>query len=370
MVIKKRVLMIYKGDPSEIPLLFSVLKILRNLDFKVDLLCGYCNSATRSHLFKSGVIVTSLYKESIPSIKNQLEKALFWIRFRNFVRYSIQTVAKTKDTVIWLGSGDTALALYGLKFAYPVILHLHELYDKNYLYRGLLRRISGAASAVVCPEPNRAAILRVWFGLKEQPFVLPNKPYGNSEETLSIETQTLLLSVRKLVAGRKIILYQGHIGEERLFLGLARAADSIRENWALVVMGKNYGFALDLLRAYCPNLIYVPYIQPPAHLMITRMARIGILWYFPNSLNNIFCAPNKVWEYAKYGVPFISNKLPAIQNLLCGYKCGICVDDKTEDILLALDKLERHYEDYSQASRQLYESINMIKIVASIIHNC
>ena len=58
------------------------------------------------------------------------------------------------------------------------------------------------------------------------------------------------------------------------------------------------------------------------------MASIGVLSYFPRSgsigrtLNPLYCAPNKIFEYSKYGIPMISNDVPALRYSYMEFHCA------------------------------------------------
>ena len=365
---EQRIVLIYKGDLLEIPLLLSVCRICAVLNCQVEVICGYCSFVTKRELSDIGVNIIVL-ASNLPRLKkNSITKLVYWARFRSFIKSASKNFPQ--NCIVWLGSGDTAIALYGIKLNNSFVLHLHELYDENTFYRLVLRKISKSATVIVCPERCRAAIFQVWFKLKETPFTLPNSVYSHPRRRNLVKDSELIEQVQVLIGGRKVLLYQGHIGSDRSFLEFARAIGAINDQWVLIVMGKSHDETLDLLRINCPNLIYIPHITPPGNLDVTSLATIGIIMYTASSLNNIFCAPNKIWEYAGYGIPFISNKLPALQNILFEYKCGICVDETKENILNALNEIECNYVDYSDAATRLFDSINLQAIVKQIINKC
>src|SRR5690606_36887593 len=109
----------------------------------------------------------------------------------------------------------------------------------------------------------------------------------------------------KLVTNRcKVILYQGLISRERDLTYILQAINELNEEFVPIIMGKDYGM-IDKYKKICPRIVHISYIPSPQHLYITSIARLGILMYDPISLNQIFCAPNKTFEYAGYGVPMI-----------------------------------------------------------------
>jgi glycosyltransferase involved in cell wall biosynthesis len=47
-------------------------------------------------------------------------------------------------------------------------------------------------------------------------------------------------------------------------------------------------------------------------------------------LNNINCAPNKVFEYAHAGLPIVATSQPPLETLLTRYNVGLCFDQDEE----------------------------------------
>lgn len=70
---------------------------------------------------------------------------------------------------------------------------------------------------------------------------------------------------------------------------------------------------------------------------------IGILPYLPISLNNLFCLPNKLFQYMYGGVCIVSNKLPDVKYVLNKYLCGETYESK-EDFINIIEKLSFNKE--------------------------
>lgn len=110
-------------------------------------------------------------------------------------------------------------------------------------------------------------------------------------------------------------------------------------------------------------------------MLITKEAYIGVLTYFPrpysiNSvINPIYCAPNKIFEYAKYGIPMISNDIPALHYIFNEYSCGKCINYPMtpQSIASIIGDISQNYNQYSSGSHNYYESVNTLKIIKDII---
>jgi hypothetical protein len=83
----------------------------------------------------------------------------------------------------------------------------------------------------------------------------------------------------------------------------------------------------------------------------------------------VFCAPNKVWEYAGFGLPLICNNLPALQFAVGDRNAGVCVDMNDQlQIESALLTIDNHYEQFSRAAKQLYDSVDIRDIIRQIMN--
>lgn len=129
-------------------------------------------------------------------------------------------------------------------------------------------------------------------------LVLPNKPYGEvlfKNHNLDLE--------RKLnqLTNRKIVLYQGILLPERQIDNFIEAVSSMGDEYVFAVMGHSSPYLEFLQDTYQDKFVYLGYAFPPEHLLVTKKAFIGVLSYVATSqsINPLFYAPNKTFEYAK-----------------------------------------------------------------------
>jgi glycosyltransferase involved in cell wall biosynthesis len=77
--------------------------------------------------------------------------------------------------------------------------------------------------------------------------------------------------------------------------------------------------------------------------------------YNYDSLNNLYCAPNKVFEYGSFGIPILANDVPGLQDTVKRYSAGMCVNAREVDLSQALDRIERQYDFFAAQSRRMYD---------------
>jgi hypothetical protein len=229
-----------------------------------------------------------------------------------------------------------------------------------------LRYFAQRSLSVVVPEGSRAAIVRYWYRLPYTPHVLPNKPALQCQgRHAQIDDPRARGAIESLGAATRLVLYQGWISEDRDIRPVAAVVNKLGEPWRFAVMGADCGF-LEEVRHVCPNVIVIPYIPPPGHLQVTSHAYIGAITYSRASLNNVFCAPNKIWEYSGAAVPMICDDLPGLQVVAAG-GAGVCVDfQDSEALTSSLLHIDAHYERYSAAAAQFFETVDTTTTISAI----
>jgi glycosyltransferase involved in cell wall biosynthesis len=361
MAMTLKALVLTKGHPN--PPQMSVAVSLVQVGYDTLFVASQASEATRRYLEGRGVKMLELQPHAAAP-RHLLTKAAYWWEFRRKAWHVLEQQGRVD--LLWIGSADTALALGRRLLQRAYIFQIHELYDSLPFYRRHLRDYARAAKVVVVPEANRAAIFRSWYGLRRTPYVLPNKPLEHPRQRgLPITNEEARAALATVPADTRLVLYQGIIHPERDIRPVGRAVAELGPGWKFVVAGDDQGF-LGAIRAACPEMLYVPYVPPPQHLEVTSRATIGVLAYCFDNLNNVFCAPNKVWEYAGFGLPMLGNDVPGLR-LIEEHQAGLCADfHQPTAVKRALLELVRNQQRYSQAARLLYDRFEVGEVVQEI----
>lgn len=234
------------------------------------------------------------------------------------------------------------------------------------------------AFRVVVPEYNRAHIQKTWWDLPATPTVLPNKPsLGNVPPAHEVSPQIDETLSRE---EKKILLYQGVYASDRNLKPFAESLEYLGGEYALYLMGKPIGdkqkqLVLDLCDQY-DDVHYLGFVAAPNHLSFTHYGRIGLLPYVPSSadryskLNALYCAPNKIWEYAYFGLPMVGSDVPGLTHAFREHDMGIttnCEDPRA--IAEAIRHIEERYDQMSANSQQFFDHVDTIAIVDSIMQD-
>lgn len=284
----------------------------------------------------------------------------------------------TDFTVRWLGDlvlrYKHVMQLMELIKFYPMIPRLKW----TYMWEFPIEKFAKAAWRVVVPEENRAYIQKVWWGLDRLPVVLPNKPYYTSYEFDNKDPNIAKIKKEK----RKIILYSGVLGFDRDIEPFAKAVEYFGGEYALYILANipmEYKARFEKLRKDYSCIEHLGYYKAPNHLSFFSYAHIGLLPYKPGNtsnvktniseLNALYCAPNKIFEYAKFNLPMIGTDVLGLKIPFEKYGIGVCVDELNADkIINAIKKIEKNYANMSKNMKKFYESIDLDNIVENILY--
>jgi glycosyltransferase involved in cell wall biosynthesis len=381
----KRVFIILKEDIIHYPPVLTILRILPKLCVKAIHIGVYSDVEAKINFENNGVEFwpTIDYKGNA----NLISKFKQQLQFKSQVKRYLEDAKITEDDCLWIMQSETIVLLSGIVGKYKTILHFFEHAEPslNWKYRLLnplfdLSTVVSKANKIVCCEYNRAQILMGTLQLKELPIILPNKVIVDDNEIKEIpsDIRDIVESVYKKVLNKKVILYQGiFLDGERKLEEFCEAVSSLPDDYAFIAMGKGSDMYERLKKQYeSDKIIFIPFIRPPHHLLITQLASIGVLSYFPRkgaialTLNPLYCAPNKIFEYAKFGIPMISNDIPALKYTYLEYGCGECIPYpmRTDQIVSVIRKVMDSLSCYRQGALNYFESVDVKGIIESVIN--
>ncbi len=251
------------------------------------------------------------------------------------------------------------------------IFTIYELHKKCFYSRNIVKAAQ-CAKRVIVPEYCRAHIMQAWYGLKRTPIVLPNKSEIPEDIPLSPESEAIIEKMKAIKKeGKTIILYMGGINRERPLEPILEAIEN-SSKYCLAVLGNRSTYLNTLEKKY-NNILYLGYLQNPQHLNVAKHADIGLLIYVgissKQSLNALFCAPNKIFEYAGCGLPVIANDIPGLKYSIQLYEFGELADfSSKEDLLDKLNILTGNYHMYQENAHVFFDSVSIDGIIDTAIN--
>lgn len=244
---------------------------------------------------------------------------------------------------------------------------MYELHIKNGKSFKMYDYAADRAALMVVPEYCRAHITKAFYGLTEMPAIIPNKPLEHPRErNLPVSDPVIAEKIAKLKAdGKKIIMYMGILSDERPLEPIIEAANQT-EDYVLAVLGARTPYLDRLEQTMGGRFEYLGVVKPPHHLEVASHADVAYISYVANnhSINAVFCAPNKVYEFAGFGIPMLCNDNPGLKFTVEYYGMGVCAADlEPQTIKSCLDHIRQREADMQAAAERYYDEESMEKTV-------
>ena len=382
---KSKIHIVMRNDLVILPPMQSLITVLLEKGVQVHFL-GKCSDIERKSYFaRLGVV----FEDVIYTPQDKIYKTLLeQIRYRRLLKQYLSVNMNNDTDIIWFEYSDMAYIVYDIFKNYDYLIHFYEFQNLKYSWKFQLmyHRYSmvdfvKTAKAVIHCEYNRAHITRGLCALKSLPFVLPNKPYPDDIDFSNTPSEVfdLVDSLKRKIVDKKVILYQGIFApNERRLDEFCDAIEQMSNEYVLIAMGHGGKYFEDLKKKYASvKIIFIPFIKSPYHLLVTQLAHVGVLSYFPLNgsyagvLNPLCCAPNKIFEYSKFGIPMLSNDLPGLRSMYLEYGCGEIVQYPItpNSIVNALLRIFNNYENYSKGAHHFYSSVDFKGIVSEILNS-
>lgn len=297
-----------------------------------------------------------------------LNRVMLTVAARRSVKEAMR--AYEDGDIVFFGTADTALAVKRYCKKSKNVLSLKELHEKPWSYPFRLKRLAPKCSAVICCEKNRARVLQFRWKLQELPFTVSNKPYGYPTQRRLPPTCEETERIISQISSDKVIVYQArHIHFAKELIYLATALKQSGDNYQLILIGEVDNPAdKEKISAIYPNVLWAGHIGSPLHLEVTSYADVGVAVYAESSLNNLFCAPNKIYEYAGFGIPSLCNDIPGLVETIGLKRAGLCVDwNDIDSIQRGVEELFADYDSYSTSAQSFYCSEDNCKKLRRII---
>ena len=357
---------IIRNKVERIPPIISLAEILAGEKHQVTVITTGITNGNKMN-FKSEGIKTIVIPYEIT--KSAIRKIQYVYLYRKKLSIELE---QGKFDLIWIEGAGTFRTVLGIIEKYPFVMQISELYDypEAAPVRKAISKLIHKAKVVVMPEINSAVLYQVKYNLLRRPCILTNKPYFYLKEKDMKQIEKKYSKELKVFEEKKVILYQGIIAKERNLSNYIKAVKKMDADYQFVFLGTDYGM-IEEYRKIDSNIIHIDFIPAPEYLIFTSKAYIGLITYDALILNCAYCAPNKLYEYGRYGLPMLGNDIPGLRNTIGYYDAGVIVDECCiESICEGIRKISENYERYSANSLRLYEETDNVEAVRKIITYC
>ena len=361
----KKIIYIIKSRLHFYPPCVSQIRILKELGYDVEVLFGSCDINTIKILENEKIKMHNIV-EIKDENANKIRKIIDIIKLRMNLRKKLKEYSND-NTIYWFGNAESAILMKGALKNKKYIVSLLELYDYDKLKGWLLHGIVEKSLKTTVCEENRAYLVKKEYNLNYVPTIFPNKPYNQITRKCINPSNDVTENIINKIKNDNVIIYQGYIWEAEELIELAKALNEIEKKYKLVLLGIDYYNSYEKVKKIYENCVFFPYVPAPLHLEITSYARIGLLYYRNHRLNNVYCAPNKIYEYSGFGIPMIGNNIPGLKYTIGYNRCGQCIEMTKEKFIDAINEIEKNYEEYSANAIKFYESCDSSEKMKSFL---
>lgn len=362
----------------EFPPIITLLHTLDHLGHKVTFITAYRDPdfdkltlKHARHLYTAPAVderLTQYYSNRIAaSLAFRTERLLRSHRIRQIPK-KFQTELKCAD-VVWVLHENTFL-LGGKAFTDKLGSYLYTMYElciKNASVSKIYDYAASKALLTVVPEYNRAHIAKAYYALPHMPTIIPNQPLDHPrQKNLPISDPVIRGKIAELKqAGKKIVMYMGILSSERPLEPVIEAVNHM-DGYVLAVLGGRTPYLDMLEKTMAGRFVYLGSVKPPQHLEVASHADVAYISYVANnrSINAVFCAPNKVYEFAGFGIPMLCNDNPGLKYTVEYGGMGVCAPELTvQEISTALKHIDANSVAMSDAASRYYDAESVEKAI-------
>ena len=221
-------------------------------------------------------------------------------------------------------------AEHALRCGAKLVYDSHELYSEQEfsnhekrLWKAIEEKFIHRCDAVITVNPSIAAELQGRYGLDSVHVV-----YNAINSTDVVDPNKSFHHVFALPMERKILLFQGGLSKGRNLETVLHAMKYLTNpDIVLVILGDGeLRIALERL-AFFLGITHRVYFHPAVAqgqlLEYTQAADAGLISYQATCLNNLYCTPNKLFEYIAAGIPILGSNLPEINRIVLTLQLGL-----------------------------------------------
>lgn len=218
-----------------------------------------------------------------------------------------------------------------------IVYDAHELYIPqdgkplnrrfDFFYKKEKRAIN-EADLVICANTERASIMRKHFGLTSLPTVIRNiSQLPLTKDSISIRYEKATEAFFKLPG--ITLVYAGVLSSARKIETLIEIAENEINTKLLIIGEGQHRSSLEqkASKSLGKRVLFTGSIPYTYLSVLLSKCDIGYLFYPTDILNNIYCAPNKIYEYSSVRLPMIANANPTVRNILSESGIGVASDD-------------------------------------------
>jgi glycosyltransferase involved in cell wall biosynthesis len=268
-------------------------------------------------------------------------------------RDALRIIKRQKPDVVYCHdyySAVLAWTLYLIRYRGKIVYDAHELFvqmdgfpldsHQSFFY-WFEKRIIRKVNLVIGANKERCDIMKSHYNLNVEPIVIRNISQLDIIKTDRSDTILRELNTFFQKPGLTLV-YAGAVSKDRKIDQLLTAALKMYDIIKVLIIGTgNQLIELKEISNNNPQLTIAFTGQVPYNCLGALLTKcdIGFLNYPNNIPNNIYCASNKIFEYASIGLPILANENPTVKGILNSNNIGIACDDILKGLNIITSKI-------------------------------
>ncbi|MEH0714124.1 hypothetical protein [Vibrio owensii] len=178
----------------------------------------------------------------------------------------------------------------------------------------LEKMIVKLSDGIIVPNEDRASLMKKYYSLSQTPCVIPNLLESKFSESCNNDK-----------FDEFTYIYQGVLNDNRFLIEIVESFRYVDKAKLIIVgFGKLSGYMSQICNA--PDLKgkveFIPGLSRDELYKVTKQCHVGIVSYDFSSLNNKYCASNKISEYVLLGLPVLATPQLTLKKDLYEFNVG------------------------------------------------
>lgn len=295
------------------------------------------------------------------------------------VRKALNIIKKNKPDIFYAHDYYSALLVFLLqdrRYCKKIIYDAHELIIpekgiKDYkmkFFHFFEKRIIKKVNLVICASEERSNIMQKYYRLTNKPSVIENISQLEIVEN-DFNRKILDHLADFFKDSSPTIVYAGAVTKGRRIIELFDAIGNLAPMFKLLIIGN--GDALDNLKMKAkeyPN-VHIAFTGAVPYTclgLLLSKCDLGFIYYPTDTLNNINCASNKIYEYASVQLPMISNENVTVKKIIETNRIGLASNDFCKAIRQIAPKIIEYKKNCEIFNKQFPWAKTAEKLLLSV----
>ncbi len=216
----------------------------------------------------------------------------------------------------------------------------------------LERWVIHRADLVIAANEERAHLMAEHYNLSQNPVVMRNIPALANPTTSKEDVLHRFPMLSRSRPDEVLVIYQGDVSLSRGIGRFVKAFSYLGPEYRIVIVGggQDLGRIKELGQSLESEgrLVTLGRVEHKTLPAITAIADVGIVTYPFQGLNNIYCASNKIFEYAQAGLPLVATDQLPLRRLVEKYGIGKLIGehDGAEKVANAIREVAENKNEY------------------------